>query len=83
MVALIDQHVDAVRAMSYGFVALVAVLLSLFLVNETHSGTTTDIGQTNAKYRIVQQRHRYMLVGAGALTMLMLRGEKVATVGAE
>jgi hypothetical protein len=61
MVALIDQDVDAVRAMGYGFVALMAGLLAPVFAKEKHG--------------MVQQRHRYMLLGAGALTVLMLRGE--------
>jgi hypothetical protein len=74
MVALIDQDIDAVRAMGYGFVALTAGLLAPFFVNAKHLGTT-DVGQKDEKYAMVQKRHRYMLLGAVTLTMLMLRGE--------
>lgn len=78
MVALIDQDVHAVRAMGYGFLALTAGLLSPFFVHEKHFGTN-EIGEKAEKYGMVQHRHRFMLMGAVTLTMLMLRGERVAT----
>jgi hypothetical protein len=82
MVALIDQHVDTARALGYGFLLLMAGLISPFFAGEDHFGTN-DIGQRNEKYGMVQQRHRFMLLGAVILTVLMLRGEPVATVAAE
>jgi hypothetical protein len=70
ILGLLDMNVDVVRALGHGFVVLTAGLVVPFYVNEKYFGTS-DLSKRNEKYGMVQERHRYMLMGSTILTVLI------------